>query len=130
MSDIKWWEEQPRLWKKLVPKSGQAPTVQGELIRCTGKFTDEAYRNGNINWESGYERLVRFVADTLDDADTFTPEQRQKIRASAETIIKNFQSPDLSGHGSPYYYLTEMAVRWCIAHPTPVAHKAEPSLHI
>ena len=32
MSEIKWWEEHPRLWKKLVPKSGQAATVQGELI--------------------------------------------------------------------------------------------------
>ena len=35
MTDFNWWEEQPRLWEKLVPKSGQASTVQGELIRCT-----------------------------------------------------------------------------------------------
>jgi len=130
MDDIKWWEEHPRLWKKWVPKSGQAPTVQGELIRCTGKVTDEAYRNGNMNWESGYDRLVRFVADTLDDAEVFTPEQRQKIRASAKAIIKDFESPDLSGHGGPYYYLTEMAVRWCLAHPTPVPHEVDPSLQV
>jgi hypothetical protein len=48
----------------------------------------------------------------------------------AEAIIKNFKSPDLSGHAGPYYYLAEMAVRWCIAHPAPLPHKADPSLHI
>ncbi len=130
MSEIKWWEEHPRLWAKLVPKRGQAATVQGELIRCTGKLTDEAYRNGNENWESGYERLVRFVADTLDDAGTFTAEQRQAIRTAAESIIKNFETPDVSGHGSPYYYLTEMAVRWCLAHPEPLPHAPDPTLHV
>jgi|SRR5688500_7649265 len=127
MNDIKWWEEQPRLWAKLVPKSGQASTVQGEVIRCTGKMTDEAHRNGNINWESGYEQMVRFVADTLDDPETFTDEQRQKIRSSADSIIQNFDSPDLSGPGSAYYYLTEMAVRWCLAHPDPMSHKPDPA---
>lgn len=128
MSEIKWWEEHPRLWAKLVPNSGQAPTLQGELIRCTGKFTDEAFRNGNINWDSGYERLVRFVADALDDPGTFTPEQCQAIRASAESIIENFETPDVSGHGSPYYYMTEMAVRWCLAHPEPLPHAPDPTL--
>ena len=53
MGEVRWWEEQPRLWKELVPRSGQAGTIQGELIRCTGKLTDEAYRNGNVNWGLG-----------------------------------------------------------------------------
>ena len=48
MEDVKWWEEQPKLWKRLVPSAGQADSVGGELIRCTGKMTDEAYRNGNM----------------------------------------------------------------------------------
>jgi len=45
-----WKREQTRLWQTLVPKSGRASTLQGELIRITGKLTDEAYRNGNMNW--------------------------------------------------------------------------------
>ncbi len=128
MNGLEWWEEQPRLWSRLVPKSGQAPTVQGELIRCTGKLTDEAYRNGNCNWESGYESLTRFIAETLDDADTFTDDQREKIRSSAKSIIDNFKSPDLSGHGGPYYFLTEMAVRWCLAHPKAIPRTKNPKL--
>src|SRR5262245_7516828 len=130
MSDIEWTAEHRRLWAQLVPKSGQASTVQGELIRCIGKAADEAYRNGNINWERGYERLIRFLATTLDDAQTFTAEERKKIREAASAIIAGFESPDLSGRGSPYYLLTEMAVRWCTAHPEPVPHQADPTLGV
>lgn len=132
MSDnaLKWWEEQPKLWAKLVPPSGQASTVQGELIRCTGKITDEAFRNGNLNWESGYEELVRFVESSLDDPNTFDSDTIFKIRNAAESIIRDFESPDMSGHGGPYYYLTEMAVRWCLENPDPVPHSADPNLSI
>jgi hypothetical protein len=43
MPEYKWWEEHQRLWGELVPSNGQADTVQGELVRCMGKLTDEAY---------------------------------------------------------------------------------------
>lgn len=130
VSDIAWWDIQPQLWERLVPRSGQADTVQGELIRAIGKATDEAYRNGNRNWASGYERLIRFVADTLDDPETFSDEQRRKIRALADSIIANADTPDLSGHGSAHYDLTEMAVRWCLANPEPIAHRHDASLRV
>lgn len=128
--EIKWWEEQPKLWARLVPANGQADSVQGELIRCTGKMTDEAYRNGNMNWESGYERLVRYVGEKLNDPETFSSDELRKISEAAETIIRDFEHPDTSGKGSPYYLLTEMAVRWCLAHPDPIRHQKDASLDI
>jgi len=130
MEDIKWWEEQEHLWNDLVPSSGQAETVQGELIRCTGKITDEAYRNGNINWESGYEKLVRYVENLLTDSRTFDKEEINKINNAADEIINNYESPDLSGHGSSYYYLTEMAVRFCMKNPEPILHKKNADINI
>jgi len=128
MGELKWWEEQTRLWRELVPRSGQATTVQGELIRCTGKLTDEAYRNANINWDSGHERMARFVGDTLDDPQTFTPEELDRLRIAVTQVIENFEQPDVSGHGSPHYLLTEMAVRWCLAHPVPIPHAKDVEL--
>ena len=128
--DIKWWEEQPKLWERLVPPKGQADSVQGELIRCTGKMTDEAYRNGNMNWEEGYEKLVKYVGEKLNDAETFTSDELEKISEAVESIIRDFDCPDTSGHGSPYYFLTEMTVRWCLANPTPIPHKKDLSLEI
>jgi hypothetical protein len=50
-----WMERHAELWERLVPRSGQADTVQGELIRVTGRLTDEAHRNGNTNWDDGHE---------------------------------------------------------------------------
>jgi hypothetical protein len=125
-----WTAQHRRLWDRLVPGRGQAPTVQGELIRCVGKAADEAYRNGNANWGSGFDRLIRFLGETLDDPGTFTDEERRQVRASAESILANPESPDLSGRGSPYHHLTEMAVRWCLAHPEPVPHAADPTLGV
>jgi hypothetical protein len=130
MSKIKWWEEHPRLWEQLVPASGQADTVQGELIRCSGKLSDEAYRNGNMNWESGYERLARFLGAKLNDPVTFTPEERKKIADAVEEVIRDFKTPDVSGHGSSHYYLTEMTVRWCLANPKPLTHENDPTLEV
>ena len=130
MGEVNWWEEQPRLWKELVPRSGQAATIQGELIRCTGKLTDEAYRNGNINWGSGYQRMARFVASTLDDPQTFTPEERAELKRAVTQIVEDFKRPDVSGHGSPHYLITEMAVRWCLAHPDPIPRTNDPELRV
>src|SRR5262245_42672150 len=60
-----WKQEHYRLWAALVPKQGQADTLQGELIRIVGKLTDEAYRNGNMNWDADCEKMWRFVAKQL-----------------------------------------------------------------
>ena len=129
MGNPGWPEEQARLWRELVPRSGQAATIQGEVIRCTGRLADEAYRNGNINWDFGFERMARFVGLTLDDAETFTADERAQIRRAVSETIDRYENPDLSGTGSPLYYLTEMAVRWCLAHPAPIARAHDPDLH-
>ena len=39
---MKYAEEAKQLWQTYVPKSGQADTVQGELIRAIEKLQDEA----------------------------------------------------------------------------------------
>jgi ankyrin repeat protein len=50
------------IWKKLVPKSGQADTIQGELLRAIEKLRDEAQRNGNINYsENCHEILIDYL---------------------------------------------------------------------
>src|SRR5688572_23131809 len=75
-----WTQEHKRLWKALVPAEGQADTLQGELIRIAGKLTDQAYRNGNMNWDDEHEKMWRFVGRHLDDPRVFTEQQRRDIR--------------------------------------------------
>lgn len=120
------WTDHEQLWEKLVPPSGPAKTVQGEVIRITGKLTREAFRNGNMNWDVDCTRLWRFVAKTLDDAETFTTAERKQIKAWVQTIIRDRQDPDTDPDTSPYYRVTEMAVRWALAHPKAIRHTPDP----
>ncbi|BBA36213.1 uncharacterized protein sS8_4283 [Methylocaldum marinum] len=128
MSNQDWTQDYRRLWEKLVPQRGQADTVQGELLRCIGKITDEAYRNGNENWDESFELMTRFIGQALDDPIAFADHERVKIRGAVERILMNPGSPDLSGPGSSYYYLAEQATKWCHHHPEPVPRKLNPKL--
>lgn len=48
-----------KLWDYLVPSSGAAETVQGELIRISGRIRDEWERNGGANWDKQYELMAK-----------------------------------------------------------------------
>ena len=37
------------LWNELVPKKGEADTLNGELIRSMGRLRYEYHNNGNLN---------------------------------------------------------------------------------
>jgi hypothetical protein len=123
-----WKREHHRLWEELVPAQGQAPTLQGELIRIAGKLIDQAYRNGNLNWDDDHERMWRFIGKHLDDPGTFSHEERHLIKEKIEEIISDHKCPDLSGDGSCYYYINEKVVAWCLAHPKLIQHQLDPTL--
>src|SRR5262245_5778381 len=115
-----WRKEHTRLWGSLVPAKGQAEPVQGELIRIAGKLTDQAYRNGNMNWTDEHEKMWRIVGKQLDDPQTFNEKDCKLIREKIDEIIRDYDAPDVSGNGSCYYFITEKVVDWCMAHPKPI----------
>ena len=121
-----WWKkEHERLWDELVPFSGPAKTVQGEVIRITGKLTREASTNGNLNWSMSCTRFWRFVEGVLNDPATFSPKERTHIKESVRVIIRDRKRPKL-GKGSPYDAVTKKAVEWVLAHPKFIRHKPDP----
>lgn len=111
-----WQKVSAALWDELVPPSGPAESVQGEVIRCIGKLTDEAYRNGNGNWSDRHRDMVTYLEDTLLDA-TFEETRRDALRTQIRKL-RNHRALDLSGNGSPHYLVSEAAVDWCLAHRT------------
>ena len=123
-----WKKELTRLWDSLVPADGQADTLQGELIRIAGKLTDQAFRNGNMNWDADHERMWRFIGYHLDDASTFTDAERALIREKIEEIIRDNEKPDLSGDGCCYYIIGEKVVDWCMAHTATIPHQKDEAL--
>jgi hypothetical protein len=123
-----WPKRHEELWDALVPARGQAPTVQGELIRVTGRLADEAHRNGNMNWDEGHEIWCDFLEATLLDNSVFSEDELQKIEDALEQA-RDYEHPDTSGDGGPLYFLSNVAVRWCDAHPAPLPHRKNPKLN-
>lgn len=123
-----WKKEQSRLWRELVPPEGQADTLQGELVRIAGKLSDQAFRNGNMNWDDEHEFLWRFIGERIGSDPIFTAPDQRLIHESIETIIRDQECPNLNIPDSPYYYITEKVVDWCMAHPEPIPHTKNPNL--
>lgn len=117
--------EAREIWKRYVPRSGQADTVQGELLRAVNKLRDEAHRNGNGNWDEGHEILARFLRDTLVSSGLF-PSQTSKAVAQDVVRVLDYERPYTDD--DLFDRLTARVVDWSRAHPDPVAHTRNPKL--
>lgn len=77
----KYFEECKFIWDNYVPESGQAETLQGELLREVEKLRWEAQNNGNINWDEDFVYFCGFIKDTLCAQRIYSPEEKAQIRA-------------------------------------------------
>lgn len=126
MTEQEYFEKAKYLWQTFVPKSGQAETVQGELIRAIEKLRDEAQRNGNGNWDSGHEILAKYIETTLINSDEFNKKENNQIKSDIERLL-DYDSPYTEDE--IYDRLTNKIVDWYVANPDPIAHKHNPYLH-
>jgi len=111
-----WKIDLDRLWGELVPNSGQALTVQGELIRNISRLNDECYRNGNCNWDEGHEKWCAFLRAWLGDEVVFDKNEIAQINVAIDKML-DFENLDTSGNGSCGYFVAEKVVTWCLKHP-------------
>jgi hypothetical protein len=74
------------IWHNLVPKSGQASSLQGELLRAIEKLRWEAQGNGNINWDDRFEMLLDLLADHLLNESRFSLEVRTAVAGDLERL--------------------------------------------
>jgi len=102
------------IWYNLVPKTGQAATVQGELLRAVEKLSWEAQNNGNINWDTHFELFVSYLEETLTSESRFTPTLRQLLRADLARLRK-FKAPYVAD--DLYERLTDAVVAFCRLNP-------------
>jgi hypothetical protein len=94
------------LWKNLVPKSGQADSVQGEALRAIEKLRWEAQENGNINWDDRFDMLIDFLRQTLCSEKSFSEASKQSIVADLDCLQKFLPPNELDNrsqaHELPY----------------------------
>ena len=81
-----WQETLKLLTKQLVPISGEADTLQGELVRCIGNLSDEAYRNGWMNWDIGDVEAIDVLRRYLPDRKVFSEEICNEIHKALDTV--------------------------------------------
>ena len=88
------FNEAARIWRECVPKSGQADTTEGELLRAVEKLRDEAIRNGNTNWDPGFEILLSFLESKLLDKAVYPEAILADTRATL-VRLRDFDRPCL-----------------------------------
>jgi uncharacterized protein len=126
-----WQGEYQRLWDELVPSRGQASTVQGELVRCVGRLTDEAYLNGNQNWStgSGHDRMLAYIERILLSDIGFDAQRGATIKRDVRRA-RDLEHPDTEGEDTCYRRMKEAVVDWCMRHPEPIPRESDPDLHM
>ena len=110
------WEEQyEELWSFLIPSSGAAKTVQGEVIRIPGRVRDELDRNGGANWDRDYRKMLQALPQYLSLG---IPLSDQELEETKELIAqvhgKDFDDePRLDR-------LCQLAIAWIKQNPEPL----------
>lgn len=104
-----WQDQHQHLWELLVPGQGPAKTVQGEVIRLSGRINDEIRRNGAVNWDADYKKMGAALATHLASGK---PLASDALVAIAELIKTARQRDDTAD-------LCRYAVEWVALNPDP-----------
>ncbi|HIQ15527.1 MAG TPA: ankyrin repeat domain-containing protein [Leucothrix sp.] len=87
-TNLKYPDIAKKIWKELVPPSGYADSVQGELLRSVEKLRDEAQRNGNGNYYKYHKTLAKFILEVLVNSGLFDKEENAKIQKNVKKLMK------------------------------------------
>lgn len=120
------FEEARTIWKTKVPPSGQADTIEGELLRAVEKLRWEAQQNGNINWDVGFEILIYFLQAHLLDAAIYPDDVLKATQAILDGFLYPSGLPDVADE--PYDELSDRIVEW-YRHSGSRPHLHDPKLY-
>ncbi len=109
-----WQVQHQELWNLLVPSQGPAATVQGEVIRISGRIANELEGNGGVNWDADWKRMADAFLEHLRGGKPLSPPEL----AEAAVIVTEVKRK--SGDTAR---MAEFAVKWVIQNPEPVKLK-------
>ena len=108
-----WEKRYEQVWELLVPSSGRASTVQGEVVRITGKVNDELLRNAMGNWDREYRKMLNAISGYL--------QQGNSLSENELTEVADIQKYILEDDGTGSHRLCELATLWVTKNPEPMA---------
>lgn len=111
------WEEQyEELWSFLIPSSGAAKTVQGEVIRIPGRVRDELDRNGGANWDRDYRKMLQTLPQYLSLGNPLSDQELEE----SKQVIARIHSKE-SDDEAILDRLCQLAIAWIKQNPEPLS---------
>lgn len=111
------WEEQyEELWSFLIPSSGAAKTVQGEVIRIPGRVRDELDRNGGANWDRDYRKMLQALPQYLSLGNPLSDQELEE----SKQVITQIHSKE-SDDEAILDRLCQLAIAWIKQNPEPLS---------
>jgi Ankyrin repeats (many copies)/Ankyrin repeat len=106
-----WQDQHQILWELLVPSAGHAATVQGEVIRISGRIAHELDGNGGVNWDADYRKMADVFLEHLRKGN---PLSSSDLARAADLVASVKRK---SGDAAQ---MAELAVAWVLQNPAPI----------
>ena len=110
-----WEERYEELWSFLIPSSGAAKTVQGEVIRIPGRVRDELDRNGGVNWDRDYRKMLQTLPQYLSLGSSLSEQELEE----SKQVIARIHSKESDDEAS-LDRLCQLAIAWIKQNPEPL----------
>lgn len=108
-----WQDQHEELWKLLVPTLGHASTIQGEVIRISGKLSYEINHNGRINWNKEFKKMADSLLTYCCCGYQLSQIEIEELKKIVHNI-NHIQEDDLDK-------LTQLCVKWVLLNPYPLS---------
>lgn len=115
VEDAPWKQQYEALWNFLIPSKGPAKTMQGEVIRITGRVQDELYRNGGVNWDRNYRNMLHALLKHFASGVPLSEKELEEAKMLTSSIRAKGADED-----SLTERLCELAVLWVLLNPNPI----------
>ena len=107
-----WEKRYEQAWELLVPSSGRASTVQGEVVRIAGKVNDELLRNAMGNWDREYRKMLTAISGYLQQGNSLSENELSEVADIQKHILED--------DGTGTKRLCELATLWVTKNPEPI----------
>lgn len=112
VTEAAWQKQHEQLWELLVPASGNALTLQGEVIRISGRVARELLDNGGINWDSDFKLMAASLIEFVKHGRQLSPEEAGEVAKIVNEVARK--------KDSNINRLSELLVKWVLQNTTPI----------
>lgn len=109
-----WQDQHQALWQLLVPSNGPAATVQGEVVRLTGRIAREILDDGSPNWGRDFRHMLAALPEHYASGTPLPAGELQETQSLARALKSG------NGDDAQVYRLSELAVAWVSVNPRSV----------